>query len=192
MCEKSLLQEIEEVNIAMGLISLGARMQVLESETSLSRRRLLRLYKELRGCPPPKGMLPFSEDWFMSWEQNIHSSMFYNIYLYLKQTESGRPIRTLMKTYRLYLEQCCSRTDEKPVLGLTRAWTLLRFIDCGIISRKACNVCQGGFVVTTEYIKNPFTCSLCSPPSRAFKKSQVSHVGHVNPFAASDLTAATA
>lgn len=55
MCgEKSLLQEIDEVNIAMGLISLGARMQVLESETSLSRRRLLRLYKELRGCPPPK------------------------------------------------------------------------------------------------------------------------------------------
>uniref|UniRef100_UPI0021CC7FBD FlhC family transcriptional regulator n=1 Tax=Serratia marcescens TaxID=615 RepID=UPI0021CC7FBD len=52
MCEKSLLQEIEDVNIAMGLISLGARMQVLESETSLSRRRLLRLYKELRGCPP--------------------------------------------------------------------------------------------------------------------------------------------
>lgn len=59
MCEKSLLQEIEEVNIAMGLINLGARMQVLESETSLSRRRLLRLYKELRGCPPPKGMFLF-------------------------------------------------------------------------------------------------------------------------------------
>lgn len=60
MCgEKSLLQEIDEVNIAMGLISLGARMQVLESETSLSRRRLLRLYKELRGCPPPKGCCPF-------------------------------------------------------------------------------------------------------------------------------------
>lgn len=47
MCgEKSLLQEIDEINIAMGLISLGARMQVLESETSLSRRRLLRLYKD--------------------------------------------------------------------------------------------------------------------------------------------------
>ncbi|TDN59459.1 flagellar transcriptional regulator FlhC [Scandinavium goeteborgense] len=192
MCEKSLLQEIEEVNIAMGLITLGARMQVLESETSLSRRRLLRLYKELRGCPPPKGMLPFSEDWFMSWEQNIHSSMFYNIYLYLKQTSQGRPIETLMKTYRLYLEQCSSTADEKPVLGLTRAWTLLRFIDCGIISRKACNVCQGGFVVTTEFIKNPFTCSLCSPPSRALKKSQVSHSGRPNPFAVPPRMAVTA
>ncbi|MFJ3457614.1 flagellar transcriptional regulator FlhC [Scandinavium goeteborgense] len=192
MCEKSLLQEIEEVNIAMGLITLGARMQVLESETSLSRRRLLRLYKELRGCPPPKGMLPFSEDWFMSWEQNIHSSMFYNIYLYLKQTTQARPIETLMKTYRLYLEQCSSSADEKPVLGLTRAWTLLRFIDCGIISRKACNVCQGGFVVTTEFIKNPFTCSLCSPPSRALKKSQVSHSGRPNPFAVPPRMAVTA
>ncbi|MEW5558743.1 flagellar transcriptional regulator FlhC [Enterobacter asburiae] len=192
MCEKSLLQEIEDVNIAMGLISLGARMQVLESETSLSRRRLLRLYKELRGCPPPKGMLPFSEDWFMSWEQNIHSSMFYNIYLYLKQTTKARPIETLMKTYRLYLEQCSTSADEKPVLGLTRAWTLLRFIDCGIISHKACNVCQGNFVVTTEFIKNPFTCSLCSPPSRAFKKSQVSHSERPNPFAVPPQMAVTA
>lgn len=191
MCgEKSVLQEIDEINIAMGLISLGARMQVLESETSLSRRRLLRLYKELRGCPPPKGMLPFSEDWFMSWEQNIHSSMFYNIYLYLQKTEQGRSIEMLMKTYRLYLEQCSTCSDEKPVLGLTRAWTLLRFIDCGIISRKACSVCGGGFVVTTEFIKNPFTCSLCSPPSRALKKSQVSNTGLLGTFAAPEIMTA--
>ena len=142
-------------------------MQVLESETSLSRRRLLRLYKELRGCPPPKGMLPFSEDWFMSWEQNIHSSMFYNIYLYLKKTEQGRSIEMLMKTYRLYLEQCSTCSDEKPVLGLTRARTLLRFIDCGIISRKACSVCGGGFIVTTEFIKTHLPAACAAAVARA-------------------------
>lgn len=86
--------------------------------------------------------------------------MFYNIYLYLQKTGGGRPIEILMKTYRLYLEQCGSCCDDKPVLGLTRAWTLLRFIDCGIISRKACSVCSGGFVVTTEFIKtrSPVVC----------------------------------
>lgn len=190
MCDnKSLLEEIHEVNIAMELITLGARMQVLESETSLSRRRLLRLYKELRGCPPPKGMLPFSEDWFMSWEQNIHSSMFYNICLYLQKTENGRPIETLMKAYRLYLEQCYPRSAEKPVLGLTRAWTLLRFVSCGIISQKPCSVCKGGFVVSTEYIKNLFTCSLCSPPSRALKRSQASSQDYVNAFNQQQLAA---
>ncbi|WP_435927736.1 flagellar transcriptional regulator FlhC [Dryocola sp. BD613] len=173
MSEKSILEEIKEIHIAMALISFGARMQVLESETSLSRRRLLRLYKELRGCPPPKGMLPFSEDWFMSWEQNIHSSMFYNIFLYLQKTEECRPIEAMVKAYRLYLEQCPGISDEKPVLGLTRAWTLLRFIDCGMIEHTECCVCHGWFVASTEHAKGPFTCSLCSPPSRAMKKSKV-------------------
>lgn len=50
----------------MELITLGARLQMLESETQLSRGRLIKLYKELRGSPPPKGMLPFSTDWFMT------------------------------------------------------------------------------------------------------------------------------
>lgn len=49
-----------------GIDHPGARLQMLESETQLSRGRLIKLYKELRGSPPPKGMLPFSTDWFMT------------------------------------------------------------------------------------------------------------------------------
>ncbi|MCK8306093.1 FlhC family transcriptional regulator, partial [Erwinia amylovora] len=37
----------------MARSTLGARLQVLESEPSISRRRLLRCYTALRGCPPP-------------------------------------------------------------------------------------------------------------------------------------------
>ncbi|MGL5698307.1 MAG: flagellar transcriptional regulator FlhC [Kluyvera sp.] len=171
MSDKSILEEYKEVQIAIELISFGARMQILESETSLSRRRLLKLYKELRGCPPPRGMLPFSDDWFMTWEQNIHSSMFYNIFLYLSKTEKPRPIEAMVKAYRLYLEQCPTTVGEKPVLGLTRAWTLLRFIDCGMIVQTECCNCGGSFIVTAEHAKKPFNCSLCSPPSRANKKT---------------------
>lgn len=61
-----------------GIDNPGARLQMLESETQLSRGRLIKLYKELRGSPPPKGMLPFSTDWFMTREQNVHASMFCN------------------------------------------------------------------------------------------------------------------
>lgn len=171
MNEKSILDEIKDIRIAVELISFGARIQVLESETNLSRRRLLKLYKELRGCPPPRGMLPFSADWFLAWEQNIHSSMFYNIYLYFQRTEKCRPIEATIKAYRLYLEQCPILPGAKPVLGLTRAWTLLRFIDCGMIVHTECRACKGGFVTTAQSAKDPFTCSLCSPPSRANKKT---------------------
>lgn len=65
MSEKSIVQEARDIQLAMELITLGARLQMLESETQLSRGRLIKLYKELRGSPPPKGMLPFSTDWFI-------------------------------------------------------------------------------------------------------------------------------
>lgn len=83
MASKSIVQEAKDIHLAIDLINLGARLQMLESETQLSRGRLIKLYKELRGNPPPKGMLPFSTDWFMTLEQNIHSSMFYNAYRFL-------------------------------------------------------------------------------------------------------------
>ena len=51
---KSIIKEAQDIRLAMELISLGARLQMLESETQISRGRLIRLYKELRGCPPRK------------------------------------------------------------------------------------------------------------------------------------------
>lgn len=169
--EKSIMSEIKDAQIAMELINFGARMQVLESETSLSRRRLLKLYKELKGDSPPKGMLPFSADWYMSWEQNIHSSIFYNIYRYLQRAEKGRSVELMIKAYRIYLEHGLAQADEEPVLGLTRAWTLLRFMDGGMLKQTQCDCCGGNFVSTPEHMFNGFTCSLCVPPSRAMKKS---------------------
>src|SRR3569833_3379629 len=75
MSKKSLLTELRDTQLAIELIELGARPQVLESETTLSRERLLKLYKEVKGVSPPKGMLPFSTDWFLTWLPNVHSSL---------------------------------------------------------------------------------------------------------------------
>lgn len=172
MTNKSILNEITEARIAIELISLGARMQVLESETSLSRRRLLKLYKELKGCSPPKGLLPFSPDWFMAWEQNVHASMFYNIFLFLNKTQVGRTIEHTLKAYKLYLEQCINHATETPVLGLTRAWTLIRFIECGMIEHTKCCNCRGVFIVTASHSNyKQFVCRLCCIPSRAIKRN---------------------
>ena len=79
---KSLVSEAKQIGTAISLINLGARLQLLETETSLSRERLLKLYKELKGVSPPKGMLPFSIDWFITWQPGIHASVFMNIHSY--------------------------------------------------------------------------------------------------------------
>src|ERR1700737_1023987 len=67
MLKRSLTEDAQEVFRAIALIELGARMQVLESELTLSRDRMIRLYREVKGVSPPKGMLPFSADWYMTW-----------------------------------------------------------------------------------------------------------------------------
>lgn len=125
------MQEARDIQLAMELITLGARLQMLESETQLSRGRLIKLYKELRGSPPPKGMLPFSTDWFMTREQNIHASMFCNARQFLLKTGLCSGVDAVIKAYRLYLEQCPQEADG-PVLALTRAghWFALLRVDC--------------------------------------------------------------
>ena len=117
MATKSVSQEADDILLASSMITLGARLQVLEAETSLSHDRLARLYREIRGCSPPKGMLPFSVDWFMTWLPNIHSSLFYNVYSFLNTRTSSKGIRAIIDAYRLYLEN--AGVDKRAKLGAT-------------------------------------------------------------------------
>jgi hypothetical protein len=168
MASKSVMVEVKEITLAIELIELGARLQLLESETSLSRDRLIKLYKELKGASPPKGMLPFSTDWFMTWQPNIHASLFYNIYRFMGAHGGCDSIHSIVKSYRLYLEHVGLCEDEA-VLSLTRAWTLVRFFDSGMLTTAPCTRCGGHFVAHAHDPQQGFVCGLCQPPSRAGK-----------------------
>ncbi|MFP4137024.1 MAG: flagellar transcriptional regulator FlhC [Halomonas sp.] len=168
MADKSLLKEMQQVQLAIDLIELGARLQVLETETELSRTRLVRLFKEIRGMSPPKGMLPFSTDWFITWMPNIHSSLFYNIYARLREDHGCERLTAFIKAYRLYIEQIDS-DDAEAVLGLTRAWTLIRFFESDLLQLSACTRCSGRFVAHAHSPTHDYVCGICQPPSRAGK-----------------------
>ena len=142
---KSVLNESRQIERAVALIKLGARLQVLESETDLSYERLLRLYKEVAGKSPSKGQLPFSTDWFLTWQPNIHSSLFLNVYEYLNKVSTLEDIDAVMKAFRLYSEQMSSLGVE-PLLSVTRAWRLVKFVDNNMLSMTRCSKCGGHFV----------------------------------------------
>lgn len=167
MAVKSVMLEAREITLAIELIELGARLQMLEAEVQLSRDRLIRLYKEVRGVSPPKGMLPFSTDWFMTWQPNIHSSLFYNTYRFMVDEAGCDSIQATIKAYRLYLEHIEMQGGEA-ALGLTRAWTLLRFFDSGMLQRTSCQRC-GGLFIAHAHEPAHGVCGLCQPPSRAGK-----------------------
>lgn len=171
MRNKSVVTEAYQIQIAVNLIELGARLQLLQEETALSRERLLKLYKEIKGVSPSKGMLPYSTDWFMSWAPNIHSSLFMDIHQFLLENTSLSGIEALIKSYRLYLEQIGVSGDE-PVLSVTRAWFLVRFFDAKMLQLTSCAECGGRFVVHANELYAGYVCGICHPPSRAGKTNK--------------------
>ncbi|ELW4385359.1 flagellar transcriptional regulator FlhC [Salmonella enterica] len=168
MASESILQELEDTRLAVELISLGARMQLLEHTVRLSRGKMTRLYRELRGTPPPKGMLPFSADWFMVWEHNVHSSLFCNIFDCIKKEAPGESsVKILIQAYRAYLKYA----GNTETLSLTRAWILRRFVDSGVLCYTPCCKCGGKFITHAGEPARGYHCVMCHPPSRAVKKA---------------------
>ena len=170
MATKSILNESRDIERAISLIKLGARLQVLEYETSLSYERLLRLYKEVAGKSPSKGQLPFSTDWFLTWQPNIHASLFLNIHEYLSKTSELEEIDTVIKAFRLYADQMTASQME-PLLSVTRAWRLVKFVENGMLTLTKCSCCGGSFETEPYENARNFTCGLCAPPARAGKGS---------------------
>jgi flagellar transcriptional activator FlhC len=169
MKNRSLLTEAEHIARAGELIRLDARLQVLEASTELSRERLLRLYREIRKKSPSKGMLPYSSDWFMTWQPNMHSSLFMNIYRNLVKGSAIDETEAMIKAYRLYLEHL--KTCDLPrVLSITRAWRLIKFHEAGMVTMVACTKCRGSFVRHAHELCDDYVCGLCNPPSRAGAK----------------------
>ena len=148
MSARSLLEDSRQIVKAIRMIELGARLQMLQSETNLPYERLLKLYKEVAGKSPSKGQLPFSTDWFMTWQPNIHASLFYNIHTYLMKSAPIDDSDAIVKAYELYTAEVKSYGVE-PMLQ--------------------CRRCKGQFINHPYELEDRFVCGLCEPPARAGK-----------------------
>lgn len=175
--KKSLIDEMTQVQLAIDLMEMGARLQVVESETEISRPKLIKLYKEVVGSSPPKGLLPFSTDWFMTWMPNIHASLFYSIYRRVaQQAGSDSKITQFIRAFRLYQEQAGLQAGLQSTdfaLSLTRGWTLVRFIEGKMLDMVTCTQCACDFVAHAYTPRAEYVCGICQPPSRAGKTKKI-------------------
>lgn len=78
--------------------------------------------------------------------------------------------RNMTKGYRLYREHCADSQGEV-VLDLTRAWTLVRFFNGGLLELARCCRCRGKFVAHKHDLHENRICALCRPPSGAGKRT---------------------
>lgn len=104
----------------------------------------------------------------MSWQPNVHSSLFINIYNFITTYSDIKGVDALIKSYKLYLEHISANNLEQ-VLSLTRAWTLVRFVESEVLCVAPCKKCGGKFLVHSLDIHSNHICGLCNIPSRAGK-----------------------
>ncbi|MGS0894375.1 FlhC family transcriptional regulator [Burkholderia stagnalis] len=155
---------------AAALIRLGARLQMLEIECALPRDHLARLYREVRGVAAPKGMLPSSTDWYMTWLANLHASLFHGIYRFLRNEAGCSRLEALVKAYTLYVEHGGAAGTPLP-LDLTRAWMLVRFVDSGVLDTTSCACCGASFIAYRHALRRHPVCVACRLPARAGKRA---------------------
>jgi len=164
MADRSSLNEQEQMQLAVTLFQLNTRVQIVQKETGLPRTRLVKLYREIVGYSSPKGLVPFAADWFLTWANNIHASLFMGFYEQHQGTLGLPRIDALIRSYKLYEEQVIL-SHQAPLLDFTQAWTLIQMLDDTLTTRP-CQRCDAYFVVPVSVSSAPFVCGICKPPSR--------------------------
>lgn len=162
----SVTDDLSQISMAADLIKHQPRLQMLTELTNLSRDRLLNLYKEINNASPTKGQLPFSTDYFLVWNGNVHASLFYNRYLWFKSNSSLPMGAMLAKAYSYYKDELAAM--QIPIeLSITRAWMLVKYFDAGMLTLTPCVQCGGHFVTDTYDLQAGYCCGFCKKPPRA-------------------------
>lgn len=163
LAKKSYIDQIDRALLAVKLAKVGARPQLIMAETGLSKERARKIYFDATGKHPGKGQAPYSATQFVDvWRINIDASLFINIHLNITSQSQITPIDALIKSYKLYLEHVYLR-DTPRELSFTRAWTLLRLIDAGMLCVKQCSKCGGKFIALPSVRSVIFQCVFCRP-----------------------------
>ena len=162
----TLIARHQRTAIALQLMELKAPINVIASETGLGQPLLRRMYQEHIGHSPPRGILPFSVDWFLKWRPNLHASLFANLYLDLAHSGLTRTER-LIAAYQRYLSELECFDDPKPLLSVARAWILLRFCRQTMLQLTPCCQCSGHYISSGYQPASSFFCGLCHVPSHA-------------------------
>lgn len=172
MKSSPLIQQMYQHSLAMEMIELGARPVVMQHSLDIPYGRLARLYREKTGESLPKGAIPYAEDWFLRWRPNIHSSLFHAIYRKLEAELSLKPAVLLIRSYRFYLDwqqgfRKQGVNHKHPLLSITRAWILLRYLEGQLLQTSSCKKCGQLFIDHANSPQQNYVCGLCMPPSRA-------------------------
>ncbi|MDH5181007.1 MAG: flagellar transcriptional regulator FlhC [Gammaproteobacteria bacterium] len=147
--------EASRTQDAVRLIQAGARVALVCQLTDLPKKRVKRIYSQLKGQPSPQGQMPFTDVWYLATDlRMLHASLVWHLYRRIAR-EDRSEADTLLKVYESYLHLV-----NKPELDLTRTFFVLRLMTMSLWETRQCRHCDNTFLAPTDE-KHDIACPGC-------------------------------
>lgn len=168
----STTENIRRLGLAHRLLTLNARLPVINALTGLPRRVVVKVHWEVHGTAPTNGLLPYDTHWITKTATNcIHASLFMQAYLTIHDRINNREQvllgQVFLKAFELYLESLrinanpTWRETTEPQLSIDRAYTISRQYHVGQVMFKPCKTCHSGFVAVRDIPVEYQLCPVC-------------------------------
>lgn len=152
-----ILNTINRYALAVELLSLRARINIISEATGLSMKILRKAYFDMHGKSPPSGSLKFNPNFIY---KSISKSKEATIFVFFFRIENHDEFsRRCISAYNRYEAYVLKLSKIQPLLDVSDCWMLAKWSICGVIKLSRCGKCRSAKLIINDFQKNH--CPIC-------------------------------
>lgn len=155
-------EKIQNLMIAAELARFNARTGVIEQLTGLASSTVRQLIRDITGCKPISGQLPYSTVWYEGKpERLIHCAMFLRLFAQARLDGTRLPGRVFLNAYTHYTDMMslAGSAWQNYQLSVSRAHLAIQLLRIGELSYRSCKSCGIRYIEARGMLAN--TCQIC-------------------------------
>lgn len=151
------LSTIKNYALAIELITLGARINIIAEETGLSPKILRKAYIEMHQKSPSRGSNKITTNFiYKSLFKSKQATMF--VFFFRIETNQEFP-RRCINAYKKYEAYIFTVLKSQPAFDISDCWMLAKWSTCGIIKLIRCGNCRSAKLINNHDQQN--ICCIC-------------------------------
>lgn len=151
------LNIIERYALAIELLSLGARINIIADETGLSPKILRKAFVDMYKRSPPSGPLKINSNFvYKSFIRTKEATLFV---FFFRIEIHDEFIRRCINAYLRYEKYILTVRKIKPVFDFSDSWIIAKWSECGILKLVRCDHCRSAKLINNEQQQN--VCCIC-------------------------------
>lgn len=151
------LNTVDRYALAIELLSLGARINIISEETGLSAKILRKAYFDMHGKSSSSGSLKFNPNFiYKSFSKTKEATLFVFFFRIENHDEFSR---RCINSYRRYETYILTVSKSKPIFDISDSWMLAKWSMCGILKLVRCGQCRSAKLINSEQQQN--VCCIC-------------------------------